>query len=161
MWQSILLFLLAFPFSALAGAIAWIAWNFKTGAWVALSVFALFAALSAARLLTLKTFSTVDLFLPIAAAAVWSLVLTPLELGSNLFSAPAAIGSALLLTLSLWRVRHQEMRGKGWLIYPVLVFIYEMLPVNIPGPVDDYLAFGSSAVTTVLHRFATRNLPSP
>jgi len=40
--------------------------------------------------------------------------------------------------------------NKVWLAFPAVIFLYEMLPVNIPGPFDDLFAFGGSAANTIL-----------
>ena len=60
--------------------------------------------------------------------------LTSALLQMNLFSA--------LRSMALYKMRKVH---PGWLILPAVTFLYEMLPVNIPGPFDDYFAFGGSA----------------
>ncbi|MBF0503341.1 MAG: hypothetical protein HQM09_24695 [Candidatus Riflebacteria bacterium] len=92
--------------------------------------------------------------LPVPVAVIWSLVLMPFEFGANAFSMPAAIGSAMCLSLCLWMSRGTQDRK--WLILPTICFLYEMLPVNIPGPFDDYFAFGGTFVTTVMMKFMAR-----
>ncbi len=70
-------------------------------------------------------------------------------MGGNAFTAPACIGSAILLSINLWMVRQGKF-AKSWAIIPITVFIYEMLPVNIPGPFDDYFSFGGDAAVLLL-----------
>jgi hypothetical protein len=52
----------------------------------------------------------------------------------------------------------QYKMDKKWLILPALVFLYEMLPINIPGPVDDTFALGGS-VSVVFIQFLRRAIP--
>jgi hypothetical protein len=97
-----------------------------------------------------RKLSLVDVFLPLIFSVVWTVLLIPLSLGTEVFTAPAAIGSGFLLTLCLWRYYNNNQIGKYWLIFPVIVYMYEMLPVNIPGPFDDYFSFGGDVASTIL-----------
>ena len=78
------------------------------------------------------------------------MILIPFSLGTSIFSAPTAIGSGLVLTLCLWRVHHNDGQGKQWLILPTIVYMYEMLPIDIPGPFDNIFSFGGTVTNTVL-----------
>jgi hypothetical protein len=102
----------------------------------------------------IKRFSLVDVFIPLIFSVIWSVILLPFSFGESAFTAPSAIGSGFILTLCLWRVYHSEGQGKKWLIIPILVYMYEMLPVNIPGPFDDYFAFSGDIVSAALFYFS-------
>ena len=106
--------------------------------------------LATVMLLFTKRFTLGDVFLPTFFSIVWSILLIPFSLGTSLFSAPAAIGSGLVLSACLWRAYHAQGVGREWLILPITVFLYEMIPVNISGPFDDYLAFGGAATNGLL-----------
>jgi uncharacterized membrane protein len=150
MWKSMLIIVLAFPLAILFAIIFLVGVNWKAGIIAGCITLATCLITATLMLFCLKTFSVMDVFLPLVFSVVWSLALIPLSFGADLFSAPTAIGSGLVLTLCLWRVRQNNGRGKNWLIYPIIVYIYEMLPVNIPGPFDDLFAFGGDVVCAIL-----------
>jgi hypothetical protein len=164
MWKSLLLAIVSVPLSIALGAAFWAAQGWKAGLIACFCTFAL--CLVAATLMAFFTrrFSRFDVFLPVIFSVVWSAILAPFSLGSDLFTAPAAIGAGLLLTLCLWRVYHDEGEGRNWLILPILIYIYEMLPVNIPGPFDDYFALTGDIAYMILSQFMTshrKQLPAP
>ncbi len=142
------------PFSGLAlliGRLAGGSWHVGfLSMLVTLGVFWLFAVIN---LFFIKELSWVDVFLPIPISVVWSIVLLPLSLGSNIFTAPACIGSAIIFTISMWMLKNKRM-STYWVIFPSMVFLYEMLPINIPGPFDDYFAFGGTAVLLLMQSFS-------
>jgi hypothetical protein len=150
MWKSILLTIVAVPLSIFMAVIAGLSLNWKAGAIAGSSTMAICMVIATLMLFFLKTFSLVDVFLPLLFSVVWSVILIPFSFGEAIFSAPAAIGSGFILTLCLWRVHQNGGAGKSWLIFPIIVYMYEMLPVNIPGPFDDYFAFGGDVVCGIL-----------
>jgi hypothetical protein len=151
MWKSVVLMTLAFPLSALLLVIFWVENNLKSGVVAACSTFALCMVAATLMLFFVRRFSIADVFLPLAFSILWSMILFPLSLGTELFTAPAAIGSGLVLTLCLWRAHHHENLSRYWLIFPFIVYVYEMLPINIPGPFDDYFSFGGDVVCAILY----------
>jgi hypothetical protein len=150
MWKSFVLIGISIPLAFLALLIFWIAYSWRAGFIAGASVLALCLIAATLMIFVVKTISLVDVFLPLVFSVVWSVLLIPLSLGEEIFTAPTAIGSGFLLTLCLWMVYHNNGKGKNWLIFPIIVYIYEMLPVNIPGPFDDYFAFGGDVVCTLL-----------
>jgi hypothetical protein len=154
MWRSLLLGIVSFPLSFLAFLIGWVAGDsFKTGVIVGLCVLALGFLGAITTLLLTRHLSTVDIFLPIPLAVVWSLLLTVLTGGVEGFTAPACIGSAILFSACLWMIR-QGRSSNSWAIVPAIVFIYEMLPINIPGSFDDYFSFGGDAAFLLMQGIA-------
>ena len=95
--------------------------------------------------------------LPVIVAILWSLVLAPFSFGAGVFYAPASIGAAMLLGACMVIAKRYQM-DKTWLLLPALVFIYEMLPINIPGPLDDTFALTGSVGTAIV-QFMRRALP--
>ena len=150
MWKSLLLVVVSCPLAIAMAIIFWVANNWQAGLIASASTIGICLIIATLMLFSMKTFSVVDVFLPLVFSVVWSVILMPFSLGTSIFSAPAAIGSGLVLTLCLWRVHHNDGQGKQWLILPTIVYIYEMLPVNIPGPFDDYFSFGGDVVYAVL-----------
>jgi hypothetical protein len=143
MARSFLISFLSFPFSALAFIIGWTGWDLRTGALAAAIVFSVFFAAAMINLFFVRRFTYLDAVLPVVFAGVWSLALAPFSFGASLFSAPFFIGAAVLLGACI-AVTARWDTPKGWLTLPALVFLYEMLPINIPGPVDDTFSLTAS-----------------
>jgi hypothetical protein len=164
MWKSLLIVVVSVPLSIALGIAFWAAQGWKIGLIACFSTFA--ACLVAATLTAFFTrrFTLFDVFLPVIFSVIWSAILTPFSLGADLFTAPAAIGAGLLLTLCLWKVHHEGGEGRRWLIFPILVYIYEMLPINIPGPIDDYFALTGDFASVILYQLIAshrKQLPAP
>ena len=157
MWRSIAISFLAFPFSTLAFLIGWAARDIRFGLLAGAVIFTGFFIAAIVSLFFVKSYSYLDAALPPVFAALWSLALAPFSFGASLFSAPAFIGAGLLLSACM--VLHKRYQtGIKWLIMPALIFIYEMLPINIPGPVDDAFALTGSAGAIIL-QYLRRALP--
>ncbi len=155
MWRSILFFLLFFALGLVAALISWMHWNWKT----ALDAFAVFFCLGIvaafANLFTIRKLSIIDVFLPIPFAIMWSIVLIPFNFSSMFFSAGAFIGSAFMLSISLLLLREKNMSRK-WIVFPSIVYLYEMLPISIPGPFDDIFAFGGTSACVFFQIISSR-----
>ncbi len=76
MWKSLVVGFVSMPLSGLALVIGWASGGFKTGGVAGACVLALGWAAAAVLLFTIRHLSLVDVFLPIPAAVVWSLLLT-------------------------------------------------------------------------------------
>ncbi len=149
MWRTFLFTFLTLPAGLLGFAAGWIIKDFKTGLIAGAVCFSVLALAAAANILLTKTYTWADAALPVAFSLVWSLILIPFSFGTSLFSAPAFIGSAVLLSFCMSFVSRREL-NRAWLITPLIIFLYEMLPVNIPGPFDDIFALTGSAGSAVL-----------
>ncbi|HAN05573.1 MAG TPA: hypothetical protein DCW72_00590 [Elusimicrobia bacterium] len=157
MWRSFAIAFLSFPFTGLAFVIGWAAADLRTGLLAGAAVFTLFFTAAVVNLFFVKTYSYLDAALPAVFAALWSLALAPFSLGLSVFSAPAFIGAGLLLGGCLV-IAKRCATGWRWLLLPAAVFLYEMLPVNIPGFVDDTFALGA-ATSALLAQFWRAALP--
>jgi hypothetical protein len=149
MWKGLLVGCVSVPFALVSFLLALVTWNAKVGFAVGLSMLLASWVVAVVMVLTTRRFSIFDVFLPIPVAVAWSFILTIFSLGGNAFAAPACIGSALLLSACLWMIQ----RGRFpvyWAILPIITFMYEMLPVNVPGPFDDWFAFGGDGAFLVL-----------
>ncbi len=157
MWRSILFIFLFTFLGFVAGILSWIHWNWKIGleVFVIVSCIGLIAAVI--NVFTIRRISTVDIFLPIPLAVFWTIILFPLHISSGFFSAGTFIGSAFMLSISLWLLKENKM-NKTWIIFPTVVYLYEMLPVSIPGPFDDLFAFGGTSASVFLQLVATKYL---
>lgn len=157
MWKSFAVAFLSFPFTALAFAAGWALADVRTGLLAGAAMFTVFFLAAAVNLFFVKSYSYADALLPAAFAALWSLALAPFSLGLSVFSAPAFIASGMLLGACMAAVKRWPL--SPWMLaLPAAVFIYEMLPVNIPGFVDDTLALGG-AFAVVLRQAVKDVLP--
>ncbi len=156
MWKSLVLVGLAGPLALALGILFWALRDWRAGVIAACCTVAV-CLVSATLLVFLRPrFTLFDVFLPVGFSVVWSALLVPLSLGSDLFTAPAAIGSGLILSLCLWKVYHDGGGNRKWLILPILVYLYEMLPINLPGPFDDYFALSGDVVAAILFQVASQ-----
>lgn len=164
MWKSLLIVVISGPLSIALGLAFWVAQGWRIGLMACFSTFAVCLVAATLTAFFTQRFTLFDVFLPVIFSVLWSAILAPFSLGSDLFTAPAAIGAGLLLTLCLWKVYHEGGEGRRWLIFPILVYIYEMLPINIPGPIDDYFALTGDLASVILYQLITSNrkqLPVP
>lgn len=53
------------------------------------------------------------------------------------------------MTIFLWLYKMQKINAL-FLIFPIIIFLYEMLPVPIPGPFDNLFGFGGDAVSLAI-----------
>ena len=157
MFRSLVIGVLSFPFSLLAFFIGWAGRDLRFGVLAGAVIFTGFFLAAAVNLFFIKTYSYAEAAFPAVFAILWSLALAPFSFGASLFSAPAFIGAGLMLGVCMVIGKRYRM-GSSWLIFPALVFLYEMLPINIPGPIDDTFALTGSA-GVVLAQFMRRALP--
>ena len=150
MWKSAVLLLISGPLSLLMGLVFWAVRDWRAGVIAGCSTLAVCLVAATLMVFFRRRFTLFDVFLPVGFSVVWSAILAPLSLGSDLFTAPAAIGSGLILTLCLWKVHQEGGTNRRWLIMPILVYVYEMLPINLPGPLDDYFAFSGDVLAAIL-----------
>lgn len=154
MWKSLLLVAVSVPVSIALGIAVWAGANWKAGLITCCSAFAACLVIATVMAFFTRRLTLLDVFLPVVFSVLWSLVLVPFSLGSDLFTAPAAIGAGLLLTMCLWKSYHEPGESRRWLIFPILVYIYEMLPINMPGPLDDYFALTGDVACFILYQLA-------
>jgi len=144
MWRTLAIGVLSFPFTALTFIIGWAAKDIRFGVLAGAVVFTVFFVAALVSLFVIKTYGYVDAALPLAFSVLWSAALVPFSFGASLFSAPAFIGAALILGVCMAAAKRCAT-DKRWLLFPAVVFLYEMLPVNIPGQFDDMFALAGSA----------------
>ena len=109
-----------------------------------------------------RNLTLLDCALPSVAGLIASVLFTPVALLANgsFFSAVTCFSAALLLSLMLFLYRAKKIGG-WWLVAPFLVFIYELLPFEFPGELDNLLSFGGDIINAVIAVvFNRRNLLS-
>jgi hypothetical protein len=139
---------LSFPFSVLAFLIGWAARDLRTGLLAGAAVFTVFFAASLISLAFIRSYEYWDALLPPVFSVLWSLALAPFSFGASLFSAPAFIAAGTLLGACMAMAKYYGT-GLKWLWFPAVVFLYEMLPLNIPGQFDDIFALAGSGGYTL------------
>ncbi|MCQ2410684.1 MAG: hypothetical protein MJ053_04140 [Elusimicrobiaceae bacterium] len=93
-----------------------------------------------------KQLTVVDCILPLPIGAVSALVFAPVGwLGGSMFSAVTCLGASFLLCVMLLMYRANKIHG-GWLIVPFVVFLYELLPVELPTDLDNMLSLGGDGI---------------
>lgn len=137
------------PFCLITFLTGWLSKDLNTGLVAALVTLGLFTLFAMANIFLIKELSLVDVFLPIPIAAIRSILLLPLDIAMGNFSVPSSIGAGIILTYVLWMYKFKYV-SKAYLILPILVFMYEMLPVDIPGPIDNYLGLSGIVVNAIL-----------
>lgn len=85
-----------------------------------------------------------DCFMPLPISIACSILFFPLSFinGGFFFSSVACILSGLLFTIGLLAYRCGRLEN-AWMLVPVAItFVYECIPLNMFGPVDDFIALG-------------------
>jgi hypothetical protein len=163
MVRSLIFLLLGFILGTIGFMIGLIWGDWKIALTVFLSFFGVSIIAASISILTIRTLSWSDVFFPFIVSIPWTILLLPLKLPTQLFAAPAAIGAGLLLTCSLW-ITKSRGGSYGWLVWPVGIWLYEMLPLSIPGPIDDFFALGSQATVftiQIIKSQANKSLQKP
>ncbi len=134
-------------------AIGWGGWDFRTGAIIALTTFAVCFLLAGTLLAAVKELSWIAVSLPFLLGFVYT-ILPDLIIGP--FDDAAVFTAGALMTFGLW-VRKQPDTPK-WIIFPLLVAgLYTLVGGLIPGPVDELLVTAISGGVAIYG--AARQLP--
>ena len=115
-----------------------------------IALFVVFICLAIYLINNAKQLTILDCFLPIPVGLMSAVLFAPISLaGMSIFSSATCLAASLFLTIMLLMYRTQKITG-GWLILPFLVFIYELLPIEFPSDIDNFLAFGGNATNLIL-----------
>ena len=96
------------------------------------------------------TVTALDCVLPIIISIFCGIIFAPVHLfAANFFSSVTCIGSGLLFSLALIMFRSNRLDETPlWIVG--MVFLYEILPINLPTDLDDVLCLGGQATTLFL-----------
>lgn len=83
--------------------------------------------------------------LPLAVTLPWVAVMSAFKFVEDVFSIPGALTAAFLLSSVLLAIRRKGL-PLGWALLPLLCWVYECLPLTLPGPFDEMLAVGGSGM---------------
>jgi hypothetical protein len=93
-----------------------------------------------------------DCIMPTILSIISGIVFAPLQLlEGSFFSSATCIMSGVLFSIGLWLHKVGRMSGP-WLIFPLLTFVYEMLPIELPSDMDNLFAFGGSCFSIYFGR---------
>ena len=112
-------------------------------------LFLVFISVSVYLMNTAKQLTVSDCILPLPIGVVSALLFTPVGfISASLFSTATCLGSAFFLTMMLFLYRAKKIYG-GFLVIPFFVFLYEMLPIELPTDLDNFLCLGGNGVNFV------------
>jgi len=99
---------------------------------------------------SVKKLTIWDCLFPLPIGLVSAVVFTPVALLANgsFFSAVTCMAASFFLTVILFLYRSKKIEGK-YLIWPFLVFVYEILPIELPTEFDNWLAFGGNIINAI------------
>jgi len=96
-----------------------------------------------------KNLTILDCILPLVIGSISAVVFIPISiLGLSFFSSITCLAASLFLTIVLFMYRAGKISG-NWLIFPFLVFLYEILPIEFPTDIDNILCFGGNITNVV------------
>lgn len=108
-----------------------------------------------------KQLTVSDCIMPLPIGALSAFLFAPVGLmEGNFFSVATCLGASLFLTIMLFLYKSKKI-GAKWLILPFLVFIYELLPIDLPTDLDNFLSLGGNGVNLLLAKLfspANKNL---
>lgn len=97
-----------------------------------------------------------DCFLPIPASVLSGVLFAPIQLAdSSIFSTATCVGAGVLLSTALAMYRSGTIR-RGYILIPLIVFIYEMLPIEFPTDIDNLLSLGGSLMSVFAAYLSSR-----
>lgn len=97
-----------------------------------------------------KTLTIVDCGLPFLISVFAAFAFAPIAIFSgNIISIGTCIFSGVLLSIGLILYRLDKIQG-ALLVLPMLTFIYEILPIDLPSDLDNILALSTSTLELVV-----------
>lgn len=148
--RTLLIGILCFILGIIAFFIGWlITGQWKLGLIATLVVFSIGAIGCCISFMCFKKLGWSDVFLPLIFSVFWSILMFPLKVATDLFAAPYFIIAGIMLTACLWLYKNERI-GKGFLVAPIICYCYEMLPITIPGPIDNFLSIAGGVGGTVI-----------
>ena len=120
-------------------------WGFVTG--LIFVLVGIFAAAVFARRRIDKPLTRLDCGLPIAASILSGILFFPIQFAEgSYFSTGTCIGAGILLSAALNLYRQGKTR-RGFVLLPLAVFFYEILPIELPTDLDNIFSLGGSLAT--------------
>ena len=100
-----------------------------------------------------KPISVFDCTLPFVISIIAAIVFWPVSLfAGSVFSFATCIGAGIFLSMGLFLYRGGKISG-AFLIIPALTFVYEVLPIELPTDIDNFLALGVNTLNCVMGGF--------
>jgi len=91
--------------------------------------------------------TVMDCITPTILSIIAGILFAPIKLfAASIFSPFTCIGGGILFSAALMLYKNGRM--KGWaLILPALTFVYELLPIELPTDLDNFLALGGASAS--------------
>ena len=93
-----------------------------------------------------KGLTVADCFIPLGLSIVFGFAFMPISfLSASVFSVATCIYSGILMTLTLFAYKSKKI-GAGLLVMPFCVWMYELLPLELPSDMDNILALSGNTL---------------
>jgi hypothetical protein len=87
-----------------------------------------------------------DCFIPLVLSIVFGCLFLPISfISASIFFAITCIHSGVLMTLTLFAYKSKKI-GSGLLVMPLCVWMYELLPLELPSDLDNILALSGNTI---------------
>jgi hypothetical protein len=97
-----------------------------------------------------KTLTIFDCTLPFVISAIAAIAFSPVSLiSADALNIATCIFSGAMLSVGLILYRIGRLKG-AYLVIPMLTFIYEILPIDLPASVDNIIGFGVNTLNLVV-----------
>ena len=147
--RSLMIGCLSIVVSCISFSVGWILKDWRTGLVAALVTMGIGVMGLVVSLLFIRRLTWPDVFAPLLFSVIWSILLAPIKLITDDFLPVFFVGAGIMLFACLWLYKSQRI-GKAYLVLPMIVYLYEMLPITIPGPFDDVFAMAGDAGATII-----------
>ena len=141
---------LAAIFTLCVAIAVWVKFGFFYAIFAAILFFIISAIFVVHLAENVKKLSVFDCLLPILVGLLSSIFFTPIALAANgsFFSFATCMGASIFLSMMMFLYRAGKI-GLGFLIWPFLVFFYEILPFEFPSDLDNIFAFGGNIIVGI------------
>lgn len=147
--RSVLLTCINIVFSILIGLKIGITGGIINGVFYGFAFFVIALILTFFIVNKTKNLTILDCILPLFIGSVSAIIFAPFSfLELSFYSSFTCLAASLFLTIVLFMYKAGKISG-NWLIYPFLVFLYEILPIEFPTDIDNILCFGGNITNFV------------
>lgn len=97
-----------------------------------------------------KSLTVADVVLPLIISLVAAVIFAPISLlAGNFFSIVTCTLAGLMLSVALGLYKAGKLYG-SFLILPILCFVYEILPIDLPTDIDNIIGLAANGVNIAL-----------
>jgi len=128
----------------------WVKFGFFYAVFAAILFFILSAFIVVRLAENAKKLSVFDCLLPLFIGLLSSVFFTPIAIAANgsFFSFVTCMSASVFLSMMMFLYRAGKVNA-WFLLFPFLVFIYEILPFEFPTELDNFFAFGGNIIVGI------------